>query len=124
MEKKKRNGIPELTIGHLVSRLPIIQGGMGVGISMSGLASAVASEGGIGVISAVMPGIHELDMLRYWLGQEPDRVYAEMSYKGSEHPIERLACVMVGFFVLTYFATVHRGPNWDFYWWPSQWPGH
>jgi predicted dehydrogenase len=42
-------------------------------------------------------GIHELDMLRYWLGKEPDRVYAEMSYKGSSYPIERLACVMVGF---------------------------
>ena len=31
---------------------PIIQGGMGVGVSLSGLAAAVANEGGIGVISA------------------------------------------------------------------------
>ena len=50
-----------LQIGDLVSRVPIVQGGMGVGISMSGLASAVADEGGIGVISAAMPGIHEPD---------------------------------------------------------------
>jgi hypothetical protein len=33
-------------------------------------------------------------------------------------------CFLVGFSVLTYFATVHRGPNWLFYWWPSQWPVH
>jgi nitronate monooxygenase len=50
-----------LNIGGLISRVPIVQGGMGVGISMSGLASAVANEGGIGVISAAMPGIHEPD---------------------------------------------------------------
>lgn len=31
---------------------------------------------------------------------------------------------LVSFTVLTYFGTVHRGPNWDFYWWPSQWPTH
>ena len=45
--------LPELKIGNLIARIPIIQGGMGVGISLSGLASAVANEGGIGVISAV-----------------------------------------------------------------------
>ena len=33
-------------------------------------------------------------------------------------------CFLVGFVILTYFATVHRGPNWDFYWWPSLWPAH
>ncbi len=33
-------------------------------------------------------------------------------------------CFLVGFTVLTYFASVHRGPNWQFYWWPSQWPIH
>jgi nitronate monooxygenase len=44
--------MPALTIGDSVARIPIIQGGMGVGISLSGLASAVANEGGIGVIAA------------------------------------------------------------------------
>ena len=33
-------------------------------------------------------------------------------------------CFLIGFTVLTYFATIHRGPNWQFYWWPSQWPVH
>ena len=51
--------LPELKIGKIVSRLPIIQGGMGVGISLSGLASAVANEGGIGVIASIMIGINE-----------------------------------------------------------------
>ncbi|MCP4594154.1 MAG: DUF4405 domain-containing protein [bacterium] len=38
--------------------------------------------------------------------------------------IALFTCFLVSFTVLTYFATVHRGPNWDFYWWPSQWPAH
>lgn len=51
--------LPELRFGRLVSRLPIIQGGMGVGISLSGLASAVADQGAVGVIAAAMIGIDE-----------------------------------------------------------------
>jgi nitronate monooxygenase len=54
--------IPKLTIRDLVARIPIIQGGMGVGISLSGLAAAVANEGGIGVIAAAMIGLHETDI--------------------------------------------------------------
>ncbi len=46
-----------LKIGDLLARIPIVQGGMGVGISLSGLASAVANEGGIGVISAAGLGL-------------------------------------------------------------------
>lgn len=46
-----------LTIGDLKARIPIIQGGMGVGVSLSGLASAVANEGGIGVISSAGLGL-------------------------------------------------------------------
>lgn len=38
-------------IGNIEIKTPVIQGGMGVGISLSGLASAVANEGGVGVIS-------------------------------------------------------------------------
>jgi NAD(P)H-dependent flavin oxidoreductase YrpB (nitropropane dioxygenase family) len=47
----------KLKIGNLTARLPIIQGGMGVGISLNGLASAVANEGGIGVISCAGLGL-------------------------------------------------------------------
>jgi NAD(P)H-dependent flavin oxidoreductase YrpB (nitropropane dioxygenase family) len=50
--------IPELKIGNLTASVPIIQGGMGVGISLSGLAAAVANCGAIGVISGVEPGFN------------------------------------------------------------------
>ena len=46
-----------LHIGDLTSKLPIVQGGMGVAVSLSGLASAVANAGGIGVISAAAIGM-------------------------------------------------------------------
>ncbi|MFI3259849.1 MAG: nitronate monooxygenase [Rikenellaceae bacterium] len=46
-----------LKIGNLTIQTPIIQGGMGVGISLSGLASAVANQGGVGVISAAGLGV-------------------------------------------------------------------
>ncbi len=47
----------ELSIGGLKIRIPIIQGGMGVGVSLSGLAVAVANEGGVGVISSAGIGL-------------------------------------------------------------------
>jgi len=59
------NGIPELKIGNLVAKMPIIQGGMGVGISMAGLVSAVANEGGVGVISTVGIGLLEPGFKKY-----------------------------------------------------------
>ncbi len=46
-----------LKIGNLSVNIPVIQGGMGVGISLSGLAAAVANEGGIGVISSAGLGL-------------------------------------------------------------------
>ena len=53
---------PSLRIGDLVVRKPIVQGGMGVGISLHRLASAVANEGGIGVIAGAMIGMKESDV--------------------------------------------------------------
>ena len=53
-----------LKIGDLTAKLPIVQGGMGVAVSLSGLASAVANEGGIGVISAAAIGMLEPDYMR------------------------------------------------------------
>jgi len=46
-----------LKIGSLSIAVPVVQGGMGVGISLSGLASAVANEGGVGVISSAGLGL-------------------------------------------------------------------
>ncbi len=53
--------MPKLKIGDAVASLPIVQGGMGVGISLSGLASAVAEAGGIGVIAANSIGMLDPD---------------------------------------------------------------
>ena len=43
----------------MVAKLPIVQGGMGVGVSLSRLAGAVAKEGGVGVISTAQIGFEE-----------------------------------------------------------------
>lgn len=51
----------KLVIGDIIAKIPIIQGGMGVGISLSGLAAAVADEGGIGVIATPHIGMFEED---------------------------------------------------------------
>ena len=50
------NCIPSLKIGDLEVEKAVIQGGMGVGVSLSGLASSVANEGGIGVLASVEIG--------------------------------------------------------------------
>ncbi|MGH0599807.1 NAD(P)H-dependent flavin oxidoreductase [Bacillus mycoides] len=53
---------PQLKIGHMIPKVPIMQGGMGVGISLSKLASAVANAGGIGIISGTGISIDEMRM--------------------------------------------------------------
>lgn len=50
-----------LVIGDLTAKVPVIQGGMGVGISLSHLAGAVAAQGGIGIISTAQIGYREPD---------------------------------------------------------------
>lgn len=50
-----------LVIGDLTAEKPVIQGGMGVGISLSSLAGAVAKSGGIGIISTAQIGFREPD---------------------------------------------------------------
>jgi len=53
-----------LKIGNLIAPIPIIQGGMGIGVSSSKLASAVANAGGIGIISAAQLGYNEDDFIK------------------------------------------------------------
>lgn len=50
-----------VTIGTKTLPLPILQGGMGIGVSLDGLAGAVAACGGMGTISSAFPGLHEPD---------------------------------------------------------------
>ena len=51
-------------IGDKLTRFPLIQGGMGVGISLGRLAGTVAKEGGIGIISTAQIGYREKDFDR------------------------------------------------------------
>ncbi len=55
-----------LRIGDLTAPLPIIQGGMGVGVSLAGLAAAVANAGGIGVIATAGIGMIEPDLFQHF----------------------------------------------------------
>lgn len=48
-----------LVIGELRARVPVIQGGMGIGVSLSNLAGNVAKCGGIGIISTAQIGYQE-----------------------------------------------------------------
>ncbi len=77
-----------LKIGELLARVPIVQGGMGVGISMSGLAAAVANEGGVGVISAAGLGLvykdysNDFDKATLWGLKEELRKAREKAKEG------------------------------------------
>ncbi|MBQ6787080.1 MAG: nitronate monooxygenase [Lachnospiraceae bacterium] len=51
--------VEELRIGDLCAKIPVVQGGMGVGVSLSKLAGAVAAAGGIGVISTAQIGFRD-----------------------------------------------------------------
>lgn len=53
--------LPPLKLGELTASIPIIQGGMGVGVSRSRLVSTVANLGGIGIIAGVQIGFQESD---------------------------------------------------------------
>ncbi len=55
---------PSLKIGDLVAKVPVVQGGMGIGVSMHRLAAAVAAEGAIGVISSAGVALREKDVMR------------------------------------------------------------
>ncbi|WP_422477421.1 NAD(P)H-dependent flavin oxidoreductase [Pleomorphochaeta sp. DL1XJH-081] len=56
--------LPRLTIGNKVASSAIVQGGMGVGISLSSLSSAVANQGGVGMIAANGIGMIEPDYFK------------------------------------------------------------
>ena len=52
---------PSLSIGDITLQVPIVQGGMGIGVSLSGLSSAVANAGALGVIATAGIGFDEPD---------------------------------------------------------------
>ncbi len=56
--------LPKLRIRHIEVDVPIIQGGMGVGLSWENLAGSVAAQGAIGVVSAVGTGYRHPDLVK------------------------------------------------------------
>ncbi|MCK4344638.1 MAG: nitronate monooxygenase [Bacteroidales bacterium] len=57
--------MPKLQIGNITADIPIIQGGMGVRVSLASLSSAVANQGGIGTISSIGLGDVEASKKEY-----------------------------------------------------------
>lgn len=76
----KNDTMKELQIGNLSVPVPVIQGGMGVGVSLAGLASAVANEGGVGVISSAGLGL---------MYRNESRDYREANSIGLVHEIRK-----------------------------------
>ena len=68
-----------LKIGEKLTRIPLIQGGMGVGISLGRLAGAVAKEGGIGIISTAQIGYREPDFDKDPAGANLRAIESEMN---------------------------------------------
>lgn len=67
-----------LSIGGLIAKLPIVQGGMGVGVSLAGLAAATANEGGVGVIAAAGLGLLEPGAIRDFFDANVRRLKEEI----------------------------------------------
>lgn len=70
--------IKPLKIGNLTAKIPVIQGGMGVGVSLSGLAGAVAAQGGIGLLSTAQIGYRDPDFDRDPIGCNLKAIGTEM----------------------------------------------
>lgn len=69
-----------LQIGDLNIPVPVVQGGMGIGVSLSGLASAVANQGGIGTIATVGIGL---------IQGTPDKSYRQNNLEGLVNEIRK-----------------------------------
>ena len=85
-----------MKIGDKLTRIPLIQGGMGVGISLGRLAGAVAKEGGVGIISTAQIGYREPDF---------DDNPAEANLRAIRSEMEKARAIspdgIVGFNVMT-----------------------
>ena len=85
-----------MKIGDKLTRIPLIQGGMGVGISLGRLAGAVAKEGGVGIISTAQIGYREPDF---------DDNPAEANLRAIRREMEKARAIspdgIVGFNVMT-----------------------
>lgn len=70
--------IKPLTVRDQIAKYPVIQGGMGVGISLSSLAGAVAKAGGIGIISTAQIGFRDPNFLKDPMGANMRAIREEL----------------------------------------------
>ena len=69
----------KIQIRNKTLNIPLIQGGMGIGVSLGNLAGHVMNEGGLGVISAAQPGYLEHDF-------KSNTSHSCSQYKYSQYP--------------------------------------
>ena len=79
-------GLKPLKIGNLVAKRPVIQGGMGVGVSLSSLAGAVAKAGGIGIISTAQIGFKEQDFGKNPMAANLRAIHSELKKAREKAP--------------------------------------
>ncbi len=75
-----------LKIGNLVAKRPVIQGGMGVGVSLSSLAGAVAKAGGIGIISTAQIGFKDQDFGKNPMAANLRAIHSELKKAREKAP--------------------------------------
>ena len=75
-----------LKIGNLVAKHPVIQGGMGVGVSLSSLAGAVAKAGGIGIISTAQIGFKDQDFGKNPMAANLRAIHSELKKARDKAP--------------------------------------
>ena len=75
-----------LKIGNLVAKRPVIQGGMGVGVSLSSLAGAVAKAGGIGIISTAQIGFKDQDFRKNPMAANLRAIHSELKKAREKAP--------------------------------------
>ncbi len=88
--------IPKLQIGSITADIPIVQGGMGVRVSLSSLASAVAREGGIGTISSI--GLGDIEVLSH--------EYKKVSQEALEREIRKAKSMTDGHIAINFMGVL------------------
>jgi len=88
--------IPKLQIGSITADIPIVQGGMGVRVSLSSLASAVTKEGGIGTISSI--GLGDIEALKH--------EYEKMSREALEREIRKAKSMTNGHIAVNFMGVL------------------
>jgi nitronate monooxygenase len=86
--------VPALNIGNLVANVPIVQGGMGVRISLSTLAAAVANEGGIGTISSI--GLGDTNIAAKYYEETSRKAFIKEIHKAQSKTSGPLAVNIMG----------------------------